>query len=76
MFNQKHHFLDLKTTQIEPILVLIFGPIALLFAPFPFDPLHASQAEPQKTSHPCVLLLQVASLGDLNGVSYISLMTS
>ena len=76
MFNQTYHFLDLETAQIEPILVMIFGPIALLFVPFPFYPLHASQAEPQKASQICVLLLQVASLGDFTDISDIVLMTS
>ena len=55
---------------------MIFGPIALLLAPFPFYPLQASQAEPQKTSHPCVLLLQVASLGDFIDISDIILTPS
>ena len=76
MFNQESHFLDLETAKIDPILVMIFGFVALLLAPFPFYPLHASQAGPQKTSQICVLLLQVASLGDFNGVSDIILMTS
>ena len=58
------------------MLVMIFGLIALLFAPFPFYPLHASQAGPQKTLQICVLLLQVASMGDFYGVSDIILMTS
>ena len=56
-------------SQIDPISVLNFGPIVLLFAPFPLYPFHASQAGPQKTSQICVLLLQVASLGDFYGVS-------
>ena len=68
--------MDFETTQIEPMLVLIFNPIALLFAPFPFYPLHAPQAGLQKSSQICVLLLQVASLDDLNHVSDIILMTS
>ena len=76
MFNEKSHFLDLETAQIEPILVMIFSPIALLFAPFPFYPLHAPQAGPRKSSQICVLLLQVASLDELNHVSDIVLMTS
>ena len=76
MCNKKSHFLALETAQIEPMLVMIFSPIALLFDPVPFYPLHASQAEPQKVSHLCVLLLQVASLGDFNDVSDIILMTS
>ena len=42
---------------------------------FPFYPLHASQAGPQKTSQICILLLQVASLGDFYGVSDIIVMT-
>ena len=50
-------FLHRETTQIEPMLVMIFNPIALLFAPF-------------------LLLLQVASLDELNHVSDIILMTS
>ena len=70
------NFLHLETTQIEPMLVMIFNPIALLFAPFPFYPLHASQAEPQKTSHSCVFLLQVASLGDFNDISDVILTPS
>ncbi len=72
----KSHFFNLETAQIEPILVMIFGPIALLFVPFPFYPLHASQAGPQKTLQIGVLLLQVDSLGDFNGVSDLILMTS
>ena len=63
-------------SQIDPISVLIFGPVALLFAPFPFYPLHASQAGPQKTLQICVFLLQVASVGDFNDVSDIILMPS
>ena len=55
---------------------MCFGPIALSFAPFPFYPLHAPQAGPQKTSQICVLLLQVASLDDFNDVSDTILMTS
>ena len=55
---------------------MIFGPIALQFNPFPFYPLHARQAGPQKTPQICVLLLQVASLDDLNHVSDVILMTS
>ena len=47
---------------------MIFGPIALQFNPFPFYPLHAPQAGPQKSSQICVLLLQVASLGDFKDV--------
>ena len=63
-------------SQIDPISVLIFGPIALLFAPFPLYPFHASQAGTQKTSQLCVFLLQVASLGDFSDVSDIILMPS
>ena len=76
MFNQKSHVLDLEPAQIKPISVMNFGPFALLFVPFPFYPLHASQAGPQKTLQICVLLLLVASLGEFNGVYYIILMTS
>ena len=53
-----------------------FGLIALSFALFPFHPLHAPQAAPQKTSQIRVLLLQVASLADLNDASDTILMTS
>ena len=63
-------------SQIDPILVMIFGPVALLFAPLPFYPLHASQAGPQKTLQIRVLLLRLASLGDFNDVSDIILMPS
>ena len=76
MFDQKPHFFDLETAQIKPILVMLFGPIALLFVPFPFYPVHASQAGPQKTLQICVLLLQVASLSDFRNVSGIFLMKS
>ena len=62
--------------QLEPILVMFFSPIALQFSPFPFYPLHAAQARPQKSSQIRVLLLQVASLDDLNQVSDMILMTS
>ena len=55
---------------------MVFGLIALSFAPFPFYPPHASQAGPQKTLQICAFLVQVASLGDLNDVSNIRLMTS
>ena len=68
--------MDLETAQLEPMLVMVFSPIALLFAPFPFYPLHASQAEPQKTPHSCVLLLQVASLGDFTDISDLILTPS
>jgi hypothetical protein len=51
------------------MLVMIFGPIALLFVPFPPIPLHVPQVEPQKTLQICALLLQVASLDDFSGVS-------
>ena len=63
-------------SQIDPISVMIFGPIALSFAPFPLYPFHASQAGPQKTSQLCVFLLHVASVGDFNDVSDIILMPS
>ena len=49
---------------------------ALFRVPFPFYPLHAPQAGIQKSSQICVLLLQVASLDDLNHVPDIILMTS
>ena len=75
-FNEKSFFLDVETAQIEPVMVMCFGPIALSFAPFPFYPLHAPQAGPRKTSQICVLFLHVPSLGDLNYVSYIKLMPS
>ena len=55
---------------------MFFGPIATSFAPFPFYPLHAPQAAPQKTSQICVLLLRVASLADFNDASDIICMTS
>ena len=48
------------------MLVIVFGPVALSFAPFPFYPLHASQAAPQTTSQIYVLLLQVAPLDNFN----------
>ena len=76
MFNGTFNFFDLETAQGEPILIMIFGPIALLFAPSPFYPLHASQVGPQKTPQICVLLLQVASLSDFTNVSDIILMKS
>ena len=76
MFNEQSHFFDLEAAKIKPILVMNFGPIALLFAPSPFYPLHASQVGPQKTPQICVLLLQVVSLGDFSDVSDIILMTS
>ena len=75
MFNEKSHFFDVETAQIEPVLVVLFGLIALSFAPFPFYPPHAPQAETQKTSQTCALLLQVASLDDYKGVSDVILMT-
>ena len=55
---------------------MIFGPIALQFNPFPFYPLHAPQAGPQKASQIFVLLLHVASLGGLTDVSDLIFMTS
>ena len=76
MFNKKSQFLDLETAQLEPMLVMVFSPIALSIDPVPFYPLHASQAEPQKASHLCVLLLQVASLGDFTDISDIILTPS
>ena len=76
MFKEKSHFFDVETAELEPVLVMLFGPTALQFNPFPFYPLHAPQAGPQKSSQICVLLLQVASLDDLNHVSDIILMTS
>ena len=76
MVHENSHFLDLETVQIEPILVLICSPVALLFVPFPFYPLHGPQAEFQKTNQICVFLLQVASVDDLNHVSDIILMTA
>ena len=54
---------------------MFFSPIALQFNPFPFYPLHAPQAGPQKTLQICVLLLQVASLGDFSGTSGFILTT-
>ena len=76
MFNEKSHFFDVEKAQIEPVLVMVFGLIALSFAPFPFYPPRAPQAGPQKTLQICAFLLQVASLGDLNDVSNILLTTS
>ena len=76
MVHEKSHFLDTETAQIEPILVLIRSPVALLFVPFPFYPLHGPQAEFQKSGQICVLLLSLASLDDLNHVSDIILMTA
>ena len=76
MFKVKSHFLDVETAQLEPVLVMFFSPIALQFNPFPFYPLHAPRAGPQKSLQICVLLLQVASLDDLNHVFDIILMTS
>ena len=55
---------------------MFFGLIALSFALFPFHPLHAPQAAPQKTSRICVLLLQVASLADFTDASDTIFMTS
>ena len=63
-----------ETTQIEAVLVVLFGLVALSFTHFPFYPLHAPQAEPQKTSQICVLLLQVACLGDFREISDVVLM--
>ena len=73
---KKSPLFDVETAQIESLLVMFFSPIALQFNPFPFYPLHAPQAGPQKSSQICVLLLQVASLDDLTHVSDIVLMTS
>ena len=55
---------------------MVFGPIALSFAPFPFYPLHAPQSGPQKTSQTYVILVQVASLDDFNDVTDMVFMTS
>ena len=74
--SQKSHFSDFQTAQMKPILVMIFGPIALSFVPFPDYPFHASQAGPQKPSQIRILLLQVASLSEFKDVSVIILMTS
>ena len=76
MFKDKSHVFDVKTALIEHVLVMFFSPIALQFNPFPFYPLHAPQVGPQQSSQICVLLLQVASLDDLDHVSDIILMTS
>ena len=76
IFNEKSYFFDVEMSQIEPITMIIFGPAALLFALFPSYPLHASQARHRKTLQICVLLVQVASLGDFNDVSDIILMPS
>ena len=73
IFNEKSQFLDVEKAQIEPVLVMVFGLIALSFAPFPFYPPHASQAGPQKTLQICVF----ATGGfDFNDVSNTLLMTS
>ena len=76
MFNEKSHFFDVKTAQIKPVLVMVFGLIAQSFAPLPFYPLTAPQAGLQKSSQICVLLLQVASLNDFDDVSDMILLTS
>ena len=76
MFKEMSHFFDDETAQIEPVLVMFFGTVALSFAPFPFYPLHAPQAEPQKISQICLLLLQVVSLDYFDTVSDTILMTS
>jgi len=76
MFNEKSNFFVVETAQIEPVLVMLFSPIAVNFNPFPLYPLHAPQAGPQKTLQICAFLLQVASLDDLSHVSDIILMTS
>ena len=76
MFKEKSRFFDAEPAQIEHVLVKCFSPIALSFAPFPFYSPHAPQAGPQKTLQISAFLLQVASLGDLNHVSDIILMTS
>ena len=76
IFNETSHFFDVEKPQIEPVLVMVFGRIALSFAPFPFYPPRASQAGPQKTLQICLFLLHVASMGDFNDVSNILLMTS
>ena len=55
---------------------MFISPVALSFAPFPFYPLHAPQAGPQKTSQISVLLLQVASLDDFSDASDMTLITS
>ena len=75
-FYIKNLIFSTKTAQKKPILVMIFGPTALLLVPLPLYPLHASQAGPRKTSQISVLLLQVASLSDFKSVSDIILMTS
>ena len=53
-----------------------FRPYRSAVQSFPFYPLHAPQAGPQKSPQICVLLGQVASLDDSNHVSDIILMTS
>ena len=68
IFNEKSYFFDLETAQIKLVSVMVFGLIALSFAPLPFYPPPASQAGPQKPSQICVLLLQVASLGDFTDI--------
>ena len=45
-FKEKSHFFDVETAQLEPVLVMFFGPTALQFNHFPFYPLHAPQAGP------------------------------
>ena len=67
---------DIEKAQIEPVLVMVFGLIALSFAPFRLYSPHAPQAGPQKTLQICVFLLLVASLDDFTDVSDTILMTS
>ena len=67
--------IGVETIQIEAVLVMCVGLIALSFAHFPVYPLHAPQTGPQKTSQIYVLLLQVASLGDFSGTSGFILTT-
>ena len=54
-------FLDIATAQIMLISGMMLGPIAVLFVLFPFNPLHASQAELQKKN------MYVVATGDIFG---------
>ena len=51
------------------------GDVPLFRPPYPFWPFSAPQAKLQKTSHPCVLLLQGGGLYEWNYVSDRILMT-
>ena len=76
ILHQKSYFLYPQREVKTPIFVTSLVPIAQLFAPFPFCPLHAPHAGDQKSLQICILLVLVASLDDLKHVSDIILMTS